>query len=242
MVRWATETYAAVRERGFSMKTVLTFAVMVGGTIAYSAEDRTVEESGGVWSGIKEIEILRALRSRDASTQAAMARHLQAQRLQIARALWRVVEGGIKDPNQAANVSAAMDAMGEMRTIETVPILVENIKFTYDTVAGRRRAFSNMPAVSALIGIGLPSLDPLVKKAGESDDKVIRERAANVLNQVLGTDMAVIFVRDRHDREKEDAKRQRLARLIEQIDKVERNRRFTIGALNPPPTIRTEPK
>jgi len=101
-----------------------------------------------------------------------------------------------------------------------------------------------MPHVQALIDIGLPSADPLVKKVAQSDDEVIRERAAIVIDQILGTDMAVFFVRDRRDREKEEVKRQRLDRLLEQIDKVERNRKGKInfGPLRPPPEVKAPPK
>jgi hypothetical protein len=134
----------------------------------------------------------------------------------------------------------AMLLLGEMRSKKSVPILVENLKFTKPFRARSRvRLFPDTPQIPALIEIGLPSLDPLVKKVASTDDDLIRQRAAIVIDQILGTDMAVFFVQDRVEREKDAAKKERLKRLAEQIDTTERNRKgkVNLGALRPPPVI-----
>jgi hypothetical protein len=204
-----------------NMKAFITTAV-VAGAMLWFAQDSATESPRGMWSGIKEGEIVEALRSPNENTQSAMQRHLERQRLQIASALVRVVESGVNDPRQAFNVVRAMHIMGELRSVETVPFLVKHIGFTYEKVTGGRAWFSNIPAIPALTAIGLPSLEPLIKKVAEGDDEVVRQRAAIVIKQILGRDMAIFFVRDRREREKDEVKRQRLERLVEQIDKVDK--------------------
>jgi len=193
---------------------------------------------------LKQSEIIAGLRSVDAATQTSMATHLRWQRRQTVSSLYRVVQGGVSHAEQHQAAKTAMEMLGEFRCDEAVPLLIDNIKFTVGGVGKviRGGPFADMPAIPALIHIGLPSLDPLLKRVGETDDEVIRERAAIVVNQVLGTDLALVFVGDRRDREPYEPQRQRLARLVEQIDKVERNRRIQMSPMKPPPLISPQPK
>jgi HEAT repeat protein len=143
------------------------------------------------------------------------------------------------------NAEAAISLLGELRDKDAATGLVEMLKFTMNpTGPSGRKLYHTTPKIPALINIGLPSLDPLIRKVASTDDEVIRERAGIVIDQILGTDMAVFFVRDRRDRETDDTKRQRLNRLLDQIDKVERNRKgkIHIGPLKPPPVISPQPK
>lgn len=168
------------------------------------------------------------------------------ERRRIIHQLHWITRSSLSDATKCETAKLAIVLLGEMRAPEAVPLLVDNLKFTLPLGVGPSRieSFPTMPHVQALIDIGLPSADPLVKKVAQSDDEVIRERAAIVIDQILGTDMAVLFVRDRRDRERDEVKRQRLDRLLEQIDKVERNRKGKInfGPLRPPPEVKAPPK
>jgi len=191
-------------------------------------------------------DLAEALRSEDRREHGKARRLVEGQYWRIAEAASRVIRGGVKDAKQQHGVAMAMCIIARVRATECVPILVENITFTYEppAVSATLRGFVPMPAVAALMCIGLPSLDPLVKRVAETDDHVVRERAAIVIDRVLGTDFGVLFVEDRRDREEDETSRQRLTRLAEQIDTVERNRqrKFTLAPLNPPPVVKRSPK
>lgn len=193
---------------------------------------------------MKPTEILEALRSPNVNAHVAAVKSVRGQRLHTISILYRAATQCTKDSTRSKSADLAMRLLGEIRAEEAVPMLVENIKFTVPPGGGATsiKRFGSMPSVAALISIGLTSLDPLVKKVASADDDVVCERAAIVINQVLGTDMAILFVQDRGEREKDETKRQRLARLVERIDKVERGRRIKTGALDPPPEIRSPRK
>jgi len=204
--------------------TVLTYTALL------AAEDASKVDS----APLKESDVVEALRSGDRNEEDKIISRICAQRLQVLSGLHRVVQVGVSHPEQERAVKRAMELLGLFRANEAVALLVGNIRFTLRH-PGKASPFADMPAVRSLIQIGLPALDPLVKAVAESDDPMIRERAALVINQVLGTDLALVFVRDRRHREPYELQRQRLTRLIEQIENVERKRRSPLGAMQPPP-------
>jgi len=199
--------------------------------------------SGG-WSDLHPSEILEKLSSSDANQRAETAQRIRARRFQTVSALYQVATRALRDPSQELSAKTAMLLLGELGGKEAIPLLLDNIKFTVRAPASGLRGgyFRTMPAVDALIDIGLPSLDPLVKRVADSDDEVTRERAAIVVAQVLGADLGLLFVRDRQQREANQAKRDRLGKLSEQIDTVERQRRMKIGPLRPPPEVKAPVK
>lgn len=180
------------------------------------------------------------LQSMDGNKRKNAVEAILLEKRRVMFGLSQIVSRGAAGDLPEKTTQQAILLMGQIRDEKAVPVLLENLKFTAKSSSGFGVIFyETTPAVRALIDIGLPSLDPLLKNAAITDDEVIRERAAIVIDQVLGTDMAVLFVQDRRDREKNDLKRQRLTRLIEQIDKCERNRKHKIyiGPLNPPPVV-----
>jgi len=226
----------------------LALALLLG-TLASCSSHLLSDEPGNAPTPATRLrELAQTLRSPDRGAHVRAFNDVYWLRLQIVSAGLSVARFGVHDPQQEEGVRMAMEILGHMRAQDAVPILVDNISFTHAAHPGRavRRlgVFDNMPAVYPLIQIGLPSLDPVVQKVAETEENIIRERAAIVIDQILGTDMAVLFVRDRRDRERDEVKRQRLDRLLEQIDKVERNRKGKInfGPLRPPPEVKAPPK
>jgi hypothetical protein len=170
---------------------------------------------------------------------------LRWQRKQIVRRLQQIAGRGVKGELPEANTEMAILLLGEFRAPKAAEGLVEILKFNiHPPGPSANILYHHTPQVMALIQIGLPSLDPLIKKVATTDDDIIRERAAIVIDQILGTDMGVFYTRDRQNRENDPLKRQRLKRLTEQIDKTERNRKGKVnaGALRPPPVIAPESK
>lgn len=224
------------------MRTISFLALILAGGLLWvmGADNPQPDQSRACPSGITEREIVDGLRSRDQTARAVTRKSIDQARLQILQPLWRVVNCVAETDNEKAAVATAMALMGEMRAPETVPILIDRIGFTLDGIWSGvpGGSFWQMPAVGGLIRIGLPSLEPLTARVAASDDEVLRQRAAIVIGQVLGTDIAVLYVKGCRDRETDGAKRARLARLVEQIDKVERTRRNAPSRLNPLPGLR----
>lgn len=158
----------------------------------------------------------------------------------IQKLYWIVLQCA-PDPDRLHNAAAAMELLGDLRASEAAPLLAENLKFALprEGPAHVGVPFPYRPQMKALIDIGLPSLDPVLKAVSDTDDKVVVECAAKVVDQILGTDFAVLFVKDRQQRETDPLKRQRLRGLEEQIDKVERNRKPkpNAGPLRPWPSV-----
>ena len=120
---------------------------------------------------------------------------------------------------------------GEERNRGTVVfVLARCIAFTTSPAATTpgdgQGEFDRMPAVCALIEIGLPSLDQLTAAVADTDDRVVLERSAIVIDEVLGTEFAVLYVQDREHRQADPVKRSRLALLERRIDITERNRKY----------------
>lgn len=192
------------------------------------------------------LQALRKLVSSDGNERNQGVWAVRSDRRRTVRELHRIVVCHAGQFEKQESVNMAIRLLGELREKDAVPMLVDKLDFTCRLPVGVSAlpAFPTLPSVAALIDIGLPSLDPLVKRASERDDQVIVERSAIVIDQVLGTDLAVLFVEERRNREKDDIRRRRLNRLIEQIDKTERNKQHKryIGPLNPPPAIGKPPQ
>lgn len=128
-----------------------------------------------------------------------------------------------------AAIKAAMLMVGETRAEMVLPLLVDALTFTMPGPLPEAKPgleeFERAPQMEALIRLGLPSLDPLAKRVAEGDDQVVISRAAIVIDEVLGTKFGLLYVKDRHRREKDPIRQNRLARLRDQIDKVERVRK-----------------
>jgi hypothetical protein len=175
--------------------------------------------------------------TRDRAMQAVRA-EIMGQRTKAVYLLYWTLKNDVADPEKSRTVGSAMQLLGHIRAEQkdVVALLVGNLSFTDRSFPGTSGTRSAAPQLRALIEIGLPSLDPLARRVAETDDPVVRDRAAFVIDQVLGTDLAVLYVKDRRERETDPTRRQRLAALLDQIDKVQRSAKpkTRLGALRPP--------
>jgi hypothetical protein len=108
-------------------------------------------------------------------------------------ALIREEDNRFKRPD---SVDRAMRLLGEMRAPAGVDILVEHIGFPilaeFGTPRGGTGGKSQMgkspadlfPAVNALIAIGQPSIEPILKKIANDDDVVARRAYIEVLREL----------------------------------------------------------
>jgi hypothetical protein len=182
-------------------------------------------------------EIIDLLLSTDAADQDEGARLARGPNSSVALWCAQIISPRLPAPEDDRLLQTAMLLAGEVGTFDLsqrslVEALVGRMEFTMSGPAkaagGAADEFARMPQIGAMIQIGLPCLDPLVKKVGASDSRVVLERSAIVIDEILGTEMAILYVKDRCRREADPVRRQRLQRLEEQIDKLERNRKVKL--------------
>ncbi len=167
------------------------------------------------------------LGSTDRSRMSQAESAIRAVHLKMAFVIQYAAYSSRKSPEREFNVVFAMKLLGDLRLAEAVPFLVEQLEFTRPMPVGTGVSggwtplVQTTPQLYALIQIGMPSLEPLLKKVVESQSPLIVERAAVVVDGVLGPDLAPLFVAKRVERERDDAKRARLLRLQEEIGKLE---------------------
>ena len=128
--------------------------------------------------------------------------------------------------DRASRIAAepAIAALGKVRAIEGVPVLVKNLTFagTGDPAkhAGPMPLGDALPAVGALVEIGSPAINPLIDRAMQGDDEAVATCAAIALNKVLGPQLAVTAARLRVAPGADAARDRRLDRLVAQIGRA----------------------
>lgn len=162
-----------------------------------------------------------ALASTDAAVQRAAVSSIAAWRTRTIRDTISVVRDSIRR-GDSATVKAGITVLGELRAEEAVPLLVEHLTIILPPPPNTALAKGVFPIeeglfVRALLQIGWPALDPLVKAVQSSDDQRRMFLTAFVLARTLGPDLAVAFV-DEHRQGAGEAESERLLRLQELID------------------------
>lgn len=170
-------------------------------------------------------KMLARLRSDDQKDRKEIGQLILQDRQRLVAELQQIVREFAADEKKQEIARPAIVLLGKLRAVEAVPVLVEHLNLPPVTLPGAPRLISPIeanPSVGALIEIGSPCLQPLLMKVEESDDRGTLIQAALVLNQVLGPDLAVAAVKLRLEQQKDAKVRQRLFKLQERIDKVER--------------------
>jgi hypothetical protein len=153
-------------------------------------------------------------------------------RQRLVEELQQIVRQFAADERRQEIAKTAILMLGKLRAVEAVPLLVEYLVLPpVERPPGTRQLVPPQvahPSVGALIEIGSPCLQPLLKKVEESDDRGTLILAAVVVNQILGPDLAVAAVKLRLKQPKDDKVRERLLQLQERIDRVERYTKWQI--------------
>ncbi len=116
-------------------------------------------------------------------------------------------------------VTTAIKLLGDLRSVEAVPVLVDNLTFRVDVWPGSpHRHLRRFPAAASLTQIGLPSLKPLLAKVQETDDDLVLTLAYLVVYEVLGREVGAAYVKEAVAGEKHPASRARLERLVRALE------------------------
>lgn len=104
-------------------------------------------------------------------------------------------------PARVNEAAVAFRTLGHMRATEAVPVLLDHLAF--DPSGGRGGAsglpafYANQPTLYALCQIGVPSLDPLMKRVGDGGKQVGTNSAAVVVRRVLGLELGTAYLKQK---------------------------------------------
>ena len=165
------------------------------------------------------------LKSQDGSQRKAAAQSILDNRLETIESLEVVAKDAIPNQSQNPTATAAVRLLGAMRAREAVPFLIGNITFTDAKYAQNRMTGveEHLPCVGALIGIGEPSLDPLLKKAEASNNEKISQITALVLFRILDKNVAIFAVQDRLKHVSDAKAQDSLRRVLEVLGTIPDN-------------------
>lgn len=165
------------------------------------------------------------LASKDALARRAAIEAIVGQHRQTIRETLSLVETAIRD-RDSATAKAGIAVLGELRAEEAIPLLVENLTTILPPEFAGGKAFRPIQEgafVGALLRIGSPALEPLVKAASKSDDKMRTLLTGFILARLLGTDVALAYV-DEHLQKADASEAPRLLHLRDVIDTVVRGK------------------
>ena len=130
-------------------------------------------------------------------SQSVAADKFAAERAAAIERLLAVAKAAAPVPARANEAAVAFRSLGHLRAAEAVPALLDHLAFDSHGGLGSRSggpAFeADRPTVYALCQIGMPSLDPLTKRVGDSD-KEAAKYAAVVVRRVLGLELGKAYL------------------------------------------------
>jgi len=109
--------------------------------------------------------------------------------------------------------------LGDLQSVDSIPFLLENLTFhVFYKEAKRAQDISDAhPCAGALIAIGTPSLDPIITKAEETDDKDTNRIASWVVMKILHGE-AGSYIQERVESQSDEAIQRRLLSMKHTID------------------------
>ena len=126
----------------------------------------------------------------------------------------RVSLKGEPVPAKYLSAASAIQALGELRAVRSVPLLVRHFGFRpgYSIVYDHAKLLEDYPAALALANIGVPSLERLLETYKERPDT--RLIAWLVLDKALGPELQREYVLNAIAAEKSPEKQERLREIL----------------------------
>ena len=151
-------------------------------------------------------------RERDTAAVSVLKEHASAER-EVAG----IVTKYLSDGSRKGTVKTAIRLLGELRAEQYVPLLIDNLTFeVFYKDSKRPQAIEDLfPSVGALIKIGIPSIEPILKKVKSTNDTAVLRAATAVFHGVLGDDLAERRLTIELRNEGEDANRRRLSEMLQ---------------------------
>jgi hypothetical protein len=130
-----------------------------------------------------------------------------------------IVRKYASDPAKKGTVKSSMELLGKLRAKDAVPLLVDNLTFAvfYKNTKALQNADTLYPAVSALIEIGMPAIEPVLARVEASSADADLQAGAAVLRGVLGAELAAERLRIETAKASSDPARARLTQMAEML-------------------------
>jgi HEAT repeat protein len=168
--------------------------------------------------------LLNQLRSEEINERGAAAQALIERRTEVVNSpdvissIENLVRESASQENRKGTAKTAIMLLGDLQSVRSVPFLVEYLSFGvfYKDTKRTETPEDAFPAVRALIKIGDPAIEPVLRKAEATDDPTVLQNAALVIKGVLKNE-AIGFMESRRSHELEPRVRQRQQTMEETI-------------------------
>jgi hypothetical protein len=140
-------------------------------------------------------------------------------RRDLSNAIENIARDFIVVKERAGSAKTAICLLGDLQAIESIPFLLENLTFYvfYKEAKRAQEIGDAYPCAGALIGIGTPSLDPIITKTEETDDEDTNRIASWVVMKILHGE-ASAYIQERVESQNDEAIQRRLLRMKHKID------------------------
>jgi HEAT repeat protein len=167
-------------------------------------------------------ENLERLQSDSREERERTAQALLRERDRTIAELLRVAKASIHNREKKGTAKTAIILLGKLGAREAIPFLIENLGFEDIPEFFTRvpTAADLHPCGGALTEIGLPSLEPLLKMAQETDNQKRINATAFIVYRVLGGRVGTAYVEERLEGQKDPIRRQRLLKVKQLITDV----------------------
>lgn len=161
-------------------------------------------------------EHIEAMRSQGQAERKKGVEGILAARRRTIGAVEKLAKSLLKSPGREGSAKDAILLLGKLRSTQSVPMLVHNLTFHvfYKSVKRPQSRDDAYPCLGALIEIGMPAVEPTMRRAEAADDKRVHASAAYLLEKVLGSDLALAYLRNRRATTEDAAQRGRLDRVL----------------------------
>jgi hypothetical protein len=162
------------------------------------------------------------LLSADIRDRRAVVGEVLANRKAIAERVLRVAEKTVE--NEPEKAKTAVILLGKLRYSKAVPFLVKHLQMLSPPAVMKGtepflKIQRDYPCVRALIEIGTPSLDPLLKKLSQSNDDRTLNLTAAVYKELLGEKVALAYIRSQTPSEEGSVATKSISKLVDRIKK-----------------------
>ncbi len=178
-------------------------------------------------AGKRSTDLEFLLSSEDATVREEAVQVVVSKHRQFAATMQELATLFLDDPEKVGMAATAIRLLGEIRSDTSVPLLVNHLTFRvfYKETKRTQGPDDLYPCVGALIAIGLPSLDPLLKKVAATDDELFLRNAAVVIERMLGPTVGAAYLQERIEREPNADRQRRLRKAQQHVKNGEATKR-----------------
>jgi hypothetical protein len=143
-------------------------------------------------STAKPKSLVAQLESSDRQERLAAAKAMEDVRAQTIASLLRIADVKTSSPGFQSARELAIQLLGEYRAVQAVPLLVKEIALCVPAIIDSDVSAAGYPCVQALVKIGIPSLEGILKRLDETAGETEFKLFATVFRLIDGEELAII--------------------------------------------------